>query len=413
MSPVTKRGHFDFDRVIKNGQVLKRTRRTKSWKPVYLVLRPNLLSIYRDSDEDKLRHQVNLSDLTAVARQRDPKGKAKYVFGLFSPSRNFHLGASSDKEAQEWVELIRREARMDGEDEEEMDIASPGGTRGTYRGFERSIDAIATGGHERGGYSSSEGEDIGSMRQLPKQRDRGSTSVSAFSGLSGGRRTSQVDYSGPDHGSYSDFSDSVNGAAAARLSALSLAYSDTRPSTSSQPRPSAANAVYGATPGRPPLGVRNPSQMSVSAGTSPTHDTPNPNNIYPPHSPSDNERVIYHGRISLLRSNHGVRQWKKVWMVLRPKALAIYKSEEEYTALLIIPFDSIIDVVEIDPLSRTKTACMQVLGEERSYRFCAGDEESLARWLGAFKSLLWKRRGLAATQGGAVQAVVVTPAAGE
>jgi hypothetical protein len=75
----------------------------QSWKPIYVVLRPNCLSIYKDKDETKLRHQINLSEITAVARQRDSKRKMDHVFGIFSPARNYHLGASTDKEAQEWV----------------------------------------------------------------------------------------------------------------------------------------------------------------------------------------------------------------------------------------------------------------------------------------------------------------------
>ncbi|KAK5079762.1 hypothetical protein LTR16_008568, partial [Cryomyces antarcticus] len=126
-SPVNQNGSFEFDRVLKSGEVLKRTRKTKAWRTIYLVLRPNLLSIYKDKEETKLRHQINLSELTAVARQKDPKRKADHVFALFSPSRNFHLSATSDKEAQAWVEVIRREARID-EEEEEMTMASPGGT---------------------------------------------------------------------------------------------------------------------------------------------------------------------------------------------------------------------------------------------------------------------------------------------
>lgn len=35
---------------------------------------------------------------------------------------------------------------------------------------------------------------------------------------------------------------------------------------------------------------------------------------------------------------------------------------------------------------------MQIISEERNYRFCAPDEDALAKWLGALKSLLAKRR---------------------
>jgi hypothetical protein len=37
---------------------------------------------------------------------------------------------------------------------------------------------------------------------------------------------------------------------------------------------------------------------------------------------------------------------------------------------------------------------MQLITEERNYRLCALDENSLAMWLGALKSILVKRREL-------------------
>jgi hypothetical protein len=98
------------------------------------------------------------------------------------------------------------------------------------------------------------------------------------------------------------------------------------------------------------------------------------------------------GWLYVLKSKGGVRQWKKVWVVLRLKGLAFYKTEEEYSATLIIPFSSIIDAVDIDSVSRSKQYCMQVISEEKNFRFCAPDENSLAKWLGAFKSLLIKRK---------------------
>ena len=384
LSPVTQFGSYEYDRIIKQGPVLKRTRRTKSWKPIHIVLRANQLSIYKNEKESKLRHAINLSDLTAVARQKDPKRQSKHVFGLFSPSRNFHLEAATEQEAQEWVEAIRLQARMD-QKEEEMYLASPGGASTNYRGFERSIDAhiSPTGNDVLSGYSSSDVEALNQSQPLPRARHRGS--------LVGNRKSSAVDYSGAEHGSYSDFSDW--GGPSARLSALSLSHQDPRPSTSStQP----VSSVYGQAPGRPSMGVRTASMLSGLNES--VEDAARKQNMS---TSDDPERVICHGWIYLLKSTSGVRQWKKVWMVLRPKQLTIYKNEEEYTALIVLPFPSIIDAVEIDDISKSKTACMQILGEERNYRFCAMDEDSLARWLGAFKSLLAKRK---AAKTGAVPA---------
>ncbi|CAK1361910.1 hypothetical protein CB0940_02768 [Cercospora beticola] len=381
-SPVTQFGSYEYDRIIRQGPVLKRTRRTKSWKPVYIVLRANQLSIYKNEKESKLRHAVNLSELTAVARQKDPKRQNKHVFGLFSPSRNFHLEAATEKEAQEWVEAIRLQARMD-QKEEEMYLASPSGANASYRGFERSIDAnlSPSANDVVSGYSSSDAEALNTTQVLPRTRDRASMN------MTNNRKSSAIEYSGAEHGSCSDFSD-WGGGPAARMSALSLSHSEIRPSTGNTQQ---ISPVYGQAPGRPSMGVRNPSQVSgINLGSE--------EGVKKQAVADDPERVIYHGWIYLLKSKSGVRQWKKVWMVLRPKQLAVYKNEEEYTALIVLPFPSIIDAVEIDDISKTKTACMQILTEDRNYRFCAVDEDSLARLLGALKSLLSKRKAKAVLQ---------------
>ncbi|KAF1999885.1 PH domain-like protein [Amniculicola lignicola CBS 123094] len=332
MSPVNQNGSFEFDRVIKSGTVLKRTRKTRQWKPIYIVLRPNLLSIYKDKDETKLRHQINLSEITAVARQKDSKKKMDHVFGLFSPSRNYHLSAPNEKEAQQWVDLIRAEARI-GEEEEELIVMSPTGNK-TFQGF----GVIATK-RENVGSSSSEAE------------PRHSTSVPPEQMHSARRPSHTLNYSGNEYGSFSDFSD-TGGAVQATFQNSSGSLS--RNSQSQQ--------------------NRNTSQVS-NIGSTP-----------------DDERVIYHGWLYVLKTKGGVRQWKKVWVVLRPKTLGLYKNEEEYSAILIIPFSNIIDAVDIDPVSKSKNHCLQIISEEKNFRFCAADENALAKWLGAFKSLLVKRK---------------------
>jgi hypothetical protein len=102
--------------------------------------------------------------------------------------------------------------------------------------------------------------------------------------------------------------------------------------------------------------------------------------------------VVWQGYLLYLRSKGGVRQWKDLWAVLRTKNLALYKDDGEYSPRLIIPLSSVVSAVEIDPVSKSKTHCMQLITEEKSYRFCAHSEESLDKSLGAFKSLLAKRK---------------------
>ncbi|CBX96594.1 hypothetical protein IAQ61_005542 [Plenodomus lingam] len=334
MSPVNQNGCFEFDRIIKAGTVQKRTRKTRSWRPIYVVLRPNCLSIYKDKDETKLRHQINLSEITAVARQRDSKKKMDHVFGIFSPARNYHLCAATDKEAQEWVDLIRAEARMDEDEVEDFMPLSPA----TSKPF----GSLGQANSKREVGSSSSEADPAAAGPAPIP-----PSAKAPDTAYGARRPSQVlNYSGNERASMSDFDFSDTGFQA---------------SASSLPKKEIKQK-------------RNVSQQS-NIGSTP-----------------DEERVVYNGWLYVLKSKGGVRQWKKVWLVLRPKCLAFYKNEQEYSANVIIPFASIIDAVDIDPVSKSKQYCMQVISEDKNFKLCAPDENSLARCLGAFKSLLAKKR---------------------
>jgi hypothetical protein len=52
----------------------------------------------------------------------------------------------------------------------------------------------------------------------------------------------------------------------------------------------------------------------------------------------------------------------------------------------------VIDAAEVDPMSRSKRFCLQIIAEEKSYRLCTTDEESLAKWLGSLKSILVARK---------------------
>ena len=368
-SPVNQNGSFEFDKVLKSGTIHKRTRKTKQWRTFYLVLRPNLLSIYKSSSEEKLLKQISLSDLTAVAYVRDPKGKRKHLFGLYSPARNYHLQARSEEEARDWVRCIMREARIDEEEEEvlyrtptrnqphvdSVNFPPPVGDSNTMLGSER--------------YTSSSPEPIDSSGdRLPKTATmRGGIKSPS------GRQASGMDfgYSGNEMGSYSeDPSDGTPGNSFRPTTSFGSFLEKTSPkvprseSSAGFPHPKAANTA-------------SPSQVGGLPQTPITDEL---------------DRVIHHGHLLCLKSRRGVKQWKRLWVVLRSRSLTFYKSEDEYAALKIIPLSSLISAVEIDALSRSKNCCMQIIAEEKNYRFCAPDEASLARWLGAVKSRLVKRK---------------------
>lgn len=281
-----------------------------------------------------------------MALLKDPKNKRKNVFGLFSPARNYHLQASSSHDADEWVELIRSHARIEEEDGELL-LASPVGCRQSYMVVTSTQQAVDTTRAERLASSSPEPLEPPAPRFVVSDRRRPS------------QMADSAGYSGNELASHSDFSDND----IQRIQGMSI-------------EDLAVQSTGGGSHSRPGLGNRNASQVSGL------------------NLEQDPDRVIWQGWLWFLRSKGGVRQWKNLWAVLRPRNFILYKDESEYTAQFIRPMSAIVNVVDIDPVSKTKTHCLQLITEEKSYRFCAHDEESLIHCLGAFKSLLAKRREL-------------------
>lgn len=323
------------------------------------MLRPNTLSLYKNEQETKLRHQIYLSDLTAVTFLKDPKHKRQNVFGLFSPSRNFHFQASTAVETEEWVDLIRRDARIE-EEEEEMFLASPQIRRQSHAGLRPvppnySLDRV---GEDNERFLSSSPEPfVPSAPRVVAPPGRRKSSNMESSGLSGNELASHSDFSDNDIQRF-------QGASIESLAVQSL------------PEAGSSSQSH-----RPSMNIRSTSQVSVA-------------NVE-----QDPDRVIWQGWLWFLRTKHSVRQWKRMWAVLRPRNLILYKDESEYTARWIQSLGAIVNVVDIDPLSKSKKSCFQIITEEKSYRFCTNDEEALVQCIGAFKSLLAKRRELEARAG--------------
>jgi hypothetical protein len=300
-------------------------------------LRPNTLSIYRDSKEQQLRHKITLTELTAVAFLKDPKQRRHHVFGLFSRSRNYHFEAPTQKDGQEWVELIRKLARIE-EEEEEMFLADSGGI----------MSAMKSALRPKQGWA------ISDRTSSPETTQALSLTPNA---LPPPRSSFTVEYSGNDFTSHSEGSDiehhpDPGAAAGSNLVPRNFQVVDLSDDAAIQPP-----ARQGSQP--------------VTHGKL-----------------TDPERVVWQGYLLYLKSSRGVRQWRDLWVVLRAHSMTLYKDALEYSPRLIVPLSSIINAVEIDAMSRSKQHCMQIIAEERSYRFCAPSEEELDRALGAFKSLL-------------------------
>ncbi|KAJ4509797.1 hypothetical protein HRR83_006877 [Exophiala dermatitidis] len=378
-SPVDQNGSFCFDRVIKSGRVNRRIKNKgawkPSWKPAYLVLRPNLLSVYQNADETDLKASITLSEVNAVAPVR--KAHMENVFGVFSPSKNYHFQGLSPADTADWIAHIRAEART--EDEDDFDILAPQfSSQTTYS----DMMLPNTSNYESTDLSADEVAAPLEATSFSRSPERYTTASSVHGGAS--RKGSQVtshqhqrrtstlqEYSGNEQftTSHSDFSDGL-GTSLPRTSALSLH-------------------------NRPPVLTPIASSQQLYKNGPPSVGPKSP--VPPPATPNDPttvdpERVIRHGYLQVLKSHKtGVKGWKWIWVVLRPRTMAFYKDDQEYSAVKVFPMDSVIDAAEIDPISKSKKFCFQVIMDDKSYRFCAPTEDDLAKWLGALKSVLSRR----------------------
>ncbi|KAJ5101793.1 hypothetical protein NUU61_004015 [Penicillium alfredii] len=347
-SPVNENGSFEFDRVLKTGRVYRRVKHKHvfraSWKPAYLVLRPNLLSVYKDEETTRLRVSITLSEVTAVASVKSPRSHRHHVFGIFTPSTNYRFEARSERDAEDWIDRIR--AEIPG-DEEEAAFLALSKKRDPPAIHKQLVDDTTDHSDFDPGRVSS--PELGRTR-LPRPASRTY------------KPPHIQDYSGNEITSYSELSDGSPPTAHSRLRSISSVHT---------------------------LSISAPEEKEKEKSPNLPRDTSRQSELCMARDP---ERVVCQGYLQGLRIKGTVRQWKRLWVVLRPKSLAFYKDDQEYSAIKIISMSQVIDAAEVDPMSRSKKFCLQIIAEEKTYRLCAPDEESLARWLGALKSITVARK---------------------
>lgn len=269
------------------------------------MLRPNLLSIYRDKQETRLKHQVNMSEVTAVALRKDSKRKGDHggVFGIFSPSRNFHLEAGSEREAKAWVEVLRREARID--QTAGSTFASTSGGSGTPSGLGRMS------------YSAGRSS-MASMRIFrPVSADLSSSRLSTS--LTTHHDTEPVFAPPrPIPGDGTNLSSSVGSFSDSAEEAMFGSMRDMSLNSRCLPQGLAASSP------QPDSMLQNADQAGIP-GT--RHGAPS-KHFYMINGPQVEERIVWNGYMQCLKMMRGVRQWRRYWTVLRAKHLALYKTDE-------------------------------------------------------------------------------------
>ncbi|KAL4968830.1 PH domain-containing protein [Aspergillus stella-maris] len=348
-SPVNENGSFEFDRVLKSKKVNRRVKPKHVfrafWKPAYLVLRPNLLSVYKDEEATRLRASISLSEVTAVAPIKSHRSSRQCVFAIFTSSKNYRFQALSDQDMQDWITRIRCESRLN-EDEEALLAMS-----------KKQGKPDPTALNRQRVYDTTDHSDM----ELPQRASSPEFGREMPASPRPKKLFGPADYSANDITSYSEWSDGPG--------------ENTEVRSKSKPT---INGLSSSAPTMSPIALAGDAGKSQDVGIL-----------------RDPERVVCSGYLQCLKIKGGVRHWKRLWVVLRAKSLAFYKDEQEYSAVKIIPMSQIQDAAEVDPMSRSKNFCLQIIAEEKIYRLSTHDEESLTKWLGALKSIIVARKKLA------------------
>ncbi|KAK9325395.1 hypothetical protein V1517DRAFT_314792 [Lipomyces orientalis] len=426
-----ERSSMNNDVIIRNGWLLKRGKRW-TWARRWFVLRPAQLTVYKNDSEYKAADIIPISDINTAAILSDKSdSKRKGHFAIFTPSRNYHLQATTPAEAEEWVTDIKMAVRLAEQQSEFLRRQSAA----TFRApnFQGSAENVRSSENLAGITPSVPQLAVVSVTAAPSDQTDENAETGGRTSLSDDHQQQHHNHNHHrQHHSYG--SQHVHGQLLHNqhqheqhqqhhprqrlaspiendlpLSPTTVAHDNMAGSRS--PDQSIHNGSSYEFSGAEDLGfssgaseygvpissanLGNPSDLQLMSPPAPAGQPRTSTSTADSHVAHDlaqleKDRVLQSGY--LLRLVRRYNQWRRKWVVLRKGSLAFYKSEDEYKPLKIIPLDHIIDVMEIDPMSRSKQYCLQVILPEKRLRLCADTEEDLTRWLVAIKAAMVRHK---------------------
>lgn len=105
----------------------------------------------------------------------------------------------------------------------------------------------------------------------------------------------------------------------------------------------------------------------------------------------DDEFVVQQGYLQKLKKRYSI--WQKYYVVMTNRSVSFFKHQEDvrkFKVITSLPANDIIDVIELDPLSKSKKWCFLLITPTKRKRFCASSEADILAWLSALKFLSHK-----------------------
>ncbi|KAF9358428.1 hypothetical protein BGX26_001773 [Mortierella sp. AD094] len=418
--------------IIKAGYLMKKGERLKIWKKKWFVLRTSKLAYYKDSKEYELLRITDIRDVHKAAEV--PVKHKSGVFVILTPRRTFTVQAKDVAEMRDWVQAINQ-AKI------QFEFSASSSDLESYAGSTAQLGHLQQDGYPEvmGGRPLQQHQQQPTMRQemiLPRRQQHKPLSLSDPDLLDKREKSrikgkgtapptptsatpqSPVGFPGPSVSSILDRpTPRTGGPRAAPGLTLVTSTQAMQISSPSSPRmeqvhstelpegsfssdqSSGANAIVPGTPSSPG-GYYSGGEAfwsghdhNMSSGEEDVGDDPSileagrlASEANAPGSGivTDEQlgsKLVRQGHLYKLGNKY--KTWRKKWFVLRGDKLTYYKNTKEYQPHGIIPLSTIIDCLQMDPVSKSRQYCLRIVTVKRSFVCSAPDEDTLLQWLDA------------------------------
>lgn len=386
-------GAYMQDRYIRSGWLYKRGKR-KTWKKRWFVLRDSQLVYYKDDKEYKPKDIISTADIMAVAMLTDQHKPNHFAF--FTPSKNYNLRADSTQDAEAWVEKLKQSLeyasqhvlsssfqRLSTLDEVEKDFGDPFNTA-PRKPITNRHSMMAGAGQAI----------VPALNQSANFPKRHSIDFSASpSHLASAKQRSNMNISSklpspPGKTSFDNLGRSLESAGTGNTSYATNSLFSGREEMAHSSCPSDHSSpivLSNIAEPKPQLHNRQRSELSLRHNV--VDDYEEEEHLETPLAPPKGEETILETG-HLLRLKKRYKHWRNQWVALSNERLVFYKNEKSKSPVKVIPIENLIDVVELDAMSKSKQYCMQLITPEKRIRFCALSEEDLIRWLASIKAVI-------------------------
>lgn len=412
--------HIDSNKVIVSSYLSKRSSKTHQWKKRWVVLRNCQLSYYKDSSEHKANKVINRANLQSFSRIPDNQ---KYHFAIYTNNKVLHFKTLEKAVYKNWILALEEFFKENAEEDEIEDKEGKSSDKIKTKEnevqetkteipkkpeFKRQLTSQSYADNEREEDDEDEDEEEdgdeedGDQNSSQKSQNLVSLSSNSLSQLhpSQGTRQSLVmsvkrtnsyadEYSGPEDPylssgvSDSQLQDSPTFATAPFTLQHSIKVAE-----EDEEQEQGTDVMTKELPKQMENLIVEKVEIDKAKKSEP--ESQKLTKKESPVSEEEDEYLIEMGHLLRLRKRYN--QWKRFYIVLTNKKLYFYKSESISKVYKVIDVRNIIDVIELDPMSRSKQWCLLIITPLKRIRFCASSEEEMIKWLSSLKAIIMRNK---------------------